>query len=348
MVDNWKDFIQEGDQEKLSRDKVLKRGMVHEIHLAEDAFEGGRFIDLSDTPASYVDQVGKFLIVNDGETALLFRLINASDVQPGTFPSGAYVFQGVVSGVTPTEHAHFATKEYVDLSVNVEFDYFLTDAAHAIGGIYYEMHDNETEEAESSFSTGPLGGGSDQALVNFANISGEPGIHALQSGVFSCHFHAERTAGTRSVRIYWELYSRTDPGGAETLITTSEISDPVTSNVAFELHAATSVETDLDATDILVLKFYANLGGGSPTTVVLYAEGTSDSHFTIPVESSIFNQIYLRQDGTKPLTANWNAGAFTITAGTFIGANVTSGVDPGHTHTGGGLDFAIAAVLGTL
>lgn len=333
MVDNYKDFLQEGDQEKLSRDKVLKRGVVHEIHLAEDAFRADQFINLSDTPAAYADQAGKFLIVNDEETALLFQLINASDVQPGTFPPGVYVFQGVVSGVTPTLPAHLATKEYVDLAINVEFDYFLTDTAHTIGGIYYEMHDQETGDAESSFSTGPLGGGSDQALVNFANISGEPGIHALQSGVFSCHLHAERTAGTRSVRIYWELYKRTDPGGVETLITTSEISDPVTSKTAFELHAATPTETDLDTTDILVLKFYANLGGGSPTTIVLYAEGTSDSHFTVPVESSIFNQIYLRQDGTTPLTANWNAGAYTITAGTFIGANVTSGVDPGHAHT---------------
>lgn len=30
-------FLQEGDREKELRDKVLKRGMVHEIHLAKDA-----------------------------------------------------------------------------------------------------------------------------------------------------------------------------------------------------------------------------------------------------------------------------------------------------------------------
>ncbi len=271
MNDIYKKFIQEGNLEAGFRDKVLKPGVVHEIHLAENAFKAGRFINLSDTPAAYADQAGKFLIVNDGETALLFQLINASNVQPGTFPSGSYVFQGVVSGVTPTLPAHLATKEYVDLAINVEFDYFFTNTAHGIGGIYYEMHDHETGDPESSFSTGPLGGGDGQALVNFANVSGEPGIHTLQSGIFSCHFHAERTAGTRSVRIYWELYKRTDPGGVETLITTSEVSDPVTSKTAIDIHAATPAETDLNTTDILVLKFYANLGGGSPTTVVLYA-----------------------------------------------------------------------------
>ena len=343
MVDNYKEFLQEGDQEKLSRDKVLKRGVVHEINLAEDAFRSGRFINLSDTPGTYVDQAGKFLIVNDGETALLFQLINASDVQPGTFPAGSYVFQGVVSGVTPTDHDHFATKEYVDLAANVEFDYFLTNTAHAIGGIYYEMHDQETGDAESSFSTGPLGGGSGQPLVNFANVSGQPGIHALQSGVFSMHIHAERTAGTRSVRIYWELYKRTDPGGVETLLTTSEVSDLVTSKSAFEIHAAISTETDLDSTDILVLKFYANLGVGSPTTVVLYAEGTSDSHFTIPVESSIFNQIYLRQDGSLPLTANWAVGSKGISGISLLTLVIGAGINEFSTDgtLGGNSDTAL-------
>jgi len=49
---------------------------------------------------------------------------------------------------------------------------------------------------------------------------------------------------------------------------------------------------------------------------------------------------YLKADGTVPLTGNWAVGAFTIgTAATttFDGVNVTSGADPGHTHTGASL-----------
>lgn len=34
---DYEDFLQEGDQEKGLRDKVLKRGVVHEIHMAEDS-----------------------------------------------------------------------------------------------------------------------------------------------------------------------------------------------------------------------------------------------------------------------------------------------------------------------
>lgn len=41
---DYEEFLQEADLEKATRDKVLKRGVVHEIHLAEDA-EG--IVDLS-------------------------------------------------------------------------------------------------------------------------------------------------------------------------------------------------------------------------------------------------------------------------------------------------------------
>ena len=34
---SYEDFLQEADKEKSIRDKVLKRGVVHEIHMAEDS-----------------------------------------------------------------------------------------------------------------------------------------------------------------------------------------------------------------------------------------------------------------------------------------------------------------------
>ena len=170
------------------------------------------FLVLTDTPASYAAQAGKFTQVNVGETGLQFALITAEDVQAGTFPVGEYIFQSVVTGIDPTLSEHLATKEYVDTAINVEIDFFLNNTLHDIGGIYYNMRNFESGEAESTFTIGPLGGGDDQPLVNFANVSGEPGTFALPSGVFSGHLHAERTIGNRSVEIYFELWKRTDPG----------------------------------------------------------------------------------------------------------------------------------------
>lgn len=278
------------------------------------------FLVLLDTPANYVGDAAKFVQVNGVPDALQFALITAEDVQAGTFPVGEYIFQSVVTGIDPTLPTHLATKEYVDLAINVQMDYFFNDTLHAIGGIYYNMLDTETGEAESTFTIGPLGGGDDQALVNFATISGQPGVHSLPAGLFSCHIHAQRTIGNRSTQLYFELYKRTDPGGVETLLATSEVSGLVTIKADFNLHAAIGTAAELDPTDILVVKWYANLGGGAPTTIALYAEGENDSHLTIPVLSSIFNAIFVRQDGTTELTADWDVGAFDVTVQNIIAA----------------------------
>ena len=278
---------------------------------ARESIATANFLVLVDTPANYVGDAAKFVQVNVGEDALEFALITAEDIQAGTFPIGEYTFQSVVTGIFPILGDHLAIKEYVDLAINMEADFFFTDTLHAIAGIYYQMVDSPTEEAESTFISAPLGGGDGQVLVNWATNSGVPGTLALPGGVFGCHIHASKS-GNRSVRLYYEVYKRTDPGGVETLLLTSEVSDLVTAKAGFEIHASIATETDLDTTDILVIKWYANLGTGNPTTITLYAEGTSDSHLKVPVESSIFNNIYVRRDGVTPLTGDWDSGAFGI------------------------------------
>jgi len=45
MDKKYREFLERGSQEKILRDKVLKPGVVHEIHLAEDV---ENTIDLSD------------------------------------------------------------------------------------------------------------------------------------------------------------------------------------------------------------------------------------------------------------------------------------------------------------
>ena len=279
---------------------------------ARGSIATANFLVLTDTPANYAGSAAKFVQVNGVPDALQFALITAEDVQAGTFPFGEYIFQAVVTGIDPTLSAHLATKEYVDTAINVEIDFFFNDTLHDIGGIYYNMRNFESGEGESTFTIGPLGGGDDQPLRNFANVSGEPGTFALPSGVFSAHIHAQRTIGNRSVEIYFELWKRTDPGGVEALLVTSELSDPIDAKTGISLHAAIGTETELNTTDILVVKWFANLGSGGPTTIALYAEGNNVSRMTIPIESSIFNAIYVRQDGMTPLTGDWAIGNFAL------------------------------------
>ncbi|HEC62494.1 MAG TPA: hypothetical protein ENI27_09635 [bacterium] len=97
MGDNYDDFVKEPKAETGLRAQVLQPGVVRSIHINEDVLGSGRFVDLSDTPSAYADQSDKFVKVNSEETGLAFQLVGASDVQPGTFPEGAYIFQGLVT-----------------------------------------------------------------------------------------------------------------------------------------------------------------------------------------------------------------------------------------------------------
>ncbi|KKM61632.1 hypothetical protein LCGC14_1529750, partial [marine sediment metagenome] len=47
--------------------------------------------------------------------------------------------------------------------------------------------------------------------------------------------------------------------------------------------------------------------------VELFAEGTNASRFEVPVTTDVLNQVFLRQDGTKTLTADWAVGSHKIT-----------------------------------
>lgn len=197
-------------------------------------------------------------------------------------------------------------KTYVDGSVGVVVDYFFNNTASDIGGIYYDQTNVDLGGGESTLSTAGLSASTDdQALVNFATLSGEPGILSVPAGVFDVHFHAERTAGSSSANIYAEIYKRA-AGGAETLITTTEISSAITAKAAFSIHGSTSTDVDLLVTDRIVVKFYANCGAGSGATIALYQEGTTTSRLTIPTTTSILSQFFLRRDGTVSMTGALN------------------------------------------
>jgi hypothetical protein len=217
-------------------------------------------------------------------------------------------------------------KSYVDSTVNVEVDYFFNNTASDIGGIYYDMTNDDLGGGESNIATAGLSASTDdQALNNYASDNtGGIGILTIPSGVFSVHFHAERTAGTSSVNIYSEIYKRAS-GGAETLLTTTEISDAVTSKAAFEIHGSTASDTDMLVTDRIVIKFYANVGAGSGATVAIYQEGTTTSRLTIPSTSEILSEIFIRQDGTKAWTGNQSLGTNDLTSGGDIFATDAAG-----------------------
>ncbi len=213
------------------------------------------------------------------------------------------------------------TKEYVDSAVNFIADYYFNNTLSVIGGIYYEMTDNDLGQPTGILTATGLGTGNNQPLYNFITVL-PLGVGKLSAGVYKVHVHARAFNGTKSVHIYSELYTRTT-GGVETLLATSTLSTQLTNSILdFNLEDAIHNEVIIDPTDKLVVKFFANVGAsGSAVDVSIYVEDDYNSRVSIPVESDILNQIYLRQDGTKPLTGDWNAGAYNITAANLSGVN---------------------------
>ncbi len=223
---------------------------------------------------------------------------------------GTRAFSGVVVGVDPTASNHLATKEYVDSAISFIEEFFLTDTASGIGS-YFNMVDQYTGEAESSDPTGSITQTDGQALTEWITVVGVPGVTNLEHGIYSVHVHVEKTGGgARDVQIYFEIYTRTHPGGSETLRATSEISGLITSKVASNLHANLVADVAINVTDRLVIKFFANgVSGGNDATITLYSEGTTSSHFKVPISSEVLSTIFLRQDGTKALTGNMSVDA---------------------------------------
>lgn len=242
----------------------------------------------------------------------------------GTIAMGTNQITGVGD---PTLDQDAATKAYVDNSVAFDFQLFTNDTASDIGGIYYAMTDSQLGGGESTLTTAGLSAATnDQATVNWASPSGGLGILEITGGIYTLHIHAEKTAGTSDLQIYGEIYKRAS-GGAETLISTTEISSIITSKTQTILHTGDVVDQTILATDRIVVKILANCGGGSGATLVLYQEGSTSSHLAFPATSNILSQIFVRQDGTKPLTANWDVGAFTITGTQFI-SDIAIGTAP--------------------
>ncbi len=230
---------------------------------------------------------------------------------------GTVPFTGTVGGINPVAAPDLATKEYVDSAIHFIADYFFNDtqSSYYNGGEYYKMLDTPTGEAESTFQSGLLGEGDDQGLFFFATDAGAPGVTVLEAGVYTGHIHARVTVlNKRPTKIHFKVYFRTN--GAETLVVTSEETAFLTdSNTEYNLHATLAADVTIATTDRLIIKWFANVDStpANDAVVELFAEGTNASRFEVPVTTDVLNQIFVRQDGTKPLTANWAVGSKKLT-----------------------------------
>lgn len=170
--------------------------------------------------------------------------------------------------------------------------FYMSDTASDIGG-YLTLFDSDTGEAESSVVSAGLAIGAGQLIEEWATEVNSPGFVGLQAGIYSLHFHAEKTSGTRVVVLYYEIYKRAS-GGAETLLTTSENSGALATNQDYDLESSLPADEVLAVTDRIVVKMYATVsGGGLDAVVTIFMEGVNASRLSVPVSSAQLDTRYL-------------------------------------------------------
>ncbi len=272
--------------------------------VATDASKVLASADLVSWIAGTANQVA---VADDGDGTV--TLSTPQDIHTSASPTfDGGTFTSVVTGILPTSGDHLVTKEYVDLAIGSVLDFFLSDTPDGVVADTFVMYEKETGEAQSTDVTAALAQAPDQLIFTWLSETGRPAASHAREGVYDMHVHLTKS-GTKSVGVYWTL-SFVDANGSsnETLIVTSEVSDELTtSDVAYDIHAVLANDTTTGATKRLLLQVYANVtSSGSPTTVTVTMEGTTDSHLTVDVPSDVWQ---LRGDVLDDLNTLGPVGA---------------------------------------
>ncbi len=194
-----------------------------------------------------------------------------------------------------TDLYHLVDKKYVD------------EAVTALGARYYMLDDASGEADYKLCSTTPSAGG--EQSVSVTNLSDGDYVQGwiapntnepdkLITGVYNWRIYAEKTDGTKTLRLYWKLVERKSDD-SEVVIGTSAVSDEIISGKnSYIIPLTLSEDYDIASDSYIVGKIYAEVsGGGSAPSVTLYYEGDSDSHWQISVNTEILNDVYVNIDG---------------------------------------------------
>jgi len=193
-----------------------------------------------------------------------------------------------------TDLYHLVDKKYVDEAVtSLGARYYMTDTDSGISGYKLtQMEAPSGSEASLSFNNVT----DDQFLAGWiAPSAGEPPV--LIAGIYDWQITVEKTGGTKTLRLYWELVER-ESGGNETVIATSSLTDEIGAKDVYHAPVVLSSDYDIADTSYVVGKIYAEVtGSGNAPSVTIYYMGATASHWEIPVNTEILDGMYVNRGG---------------------------------------------------
>jgi len=223
----------------------------------------------------------------------------------------------------PTYNHEAATKGYVDRAVT------------SLGAVYFAYDDDSGISDYKLCELIPSSGGTQS--VSKASLSDGDYIQGwistadntppiLLAGVYDFTIYAEKTAGTKTLQIYWELYERKSDD-SEVLIATSADSDEVGGSIT--KFAPPIVLTDdyyPDAGSRIVGKIRARVSGsGNAPSITLYYEGDYDSRWEIPASSEVLRYLFVPYENA---VSDVDLGAYGLTAQDITVTGLTQGSVP--------------------
>jgi len=230
---------------------------------------------------------------------------------------------------TISDTHHLVDKEYVDVAVtSLGVRYYMTDDDDASG--YKLCSLSAPSGGEESYVASSLT--DDEYIMGWISATGEAPDKLLE-GVYDFQITAEKTGGTKDLRVYWKLVERKSDD-SEVVVATSSYSDLITNKAVFHPVIVLSGDYEPDSGSRIVGKLYASVtSGGSDPEITIYYNGNLDSHWEIPANNEIFQNIFVPYSGA---VSNVDLGSYDLTTtGDITGNNLNiSNWDAAYTHIG--------------
>jgi len=254
--------------------------------------------------------------------------LQASDIDTLALLLDQTTPQTVVNGIPLLD------KEYDDFSNPDEFvnKGYVDWVATAIGANYYMTDDTDGDTGYKICSLTPSAGSETyieesgvtdgQLLGTWISDVGEAPAK-LPRGMYDWFMFAEKTSGTKTLRLYWKLYERkTDD--SEVLVATSSESNELKMGEKTSYVVPLALDSDYtpDSGSRIVGKIYASVSGsGNDPTVKIYYQGISGSRWEIPSSVEILSEIFVKQDSSPTFAELTLDGAL-------IGKEITTPSNP--------------------
>ena len=216
-----------------------------------------------------------------------------------------------------TDLHHIVDREYVDHAVtSLGARYYMIGNSSGISDYKLTQLSPPSGSEDSVTKTGLA---DDDYIAGW--ISPDTSMSKLIKGVYNWHIYAEKTGGTKTLRLYWKLIERKSDT-TETVIATSVISNEIlNSKNSYILPLTLSDDYTLDDGSYVVGKIYADVSGsGSSPGIAIYFNGSSKSHWEIPINLEIFSDQFLKLDGSNA-NSDIDVSPYNLTVGNISAFN---------------------------